>query len=81
MFSLNGPLQNMCGPILCPRVKILTYLEEVNYVMLHNKYQGSRLCGFREEDFSGLPYIILYKTCDPGAGPFLTPGSLFEQTW
>ena len=31
--------------------------------LLHNKYQGSRLCGFRE-DFSCLPYMILYKTCD-----------------
>ena len=28
---------------------------------------------------SCLPYIILYKTCDPGARPFFTPGSLFEK--
>ena len=28
-----------------------------------------------------LPYIILYKTCDLGAGPFLTPGSLFEKNF
>ena len=48
-------------------------------MMLHNKYKGSRLCGFREEDYFCLPYIILYKTCDPGAGPFLTRGALFEQ--
>ena len=25
--------------------------------------------------------IIQYKTCDPGAGPFLTPVALFEQIW
>ena len=31
--------------------------------------------------FSCVPYIVLYKTCDPGAGPFLTPVALFEQTW
>ena len=34
-----------------------------------------------EKFFSCHPYIILYKTCDPGAGPFLTPVALFEQTW
>ena len=31
--------------------------------------------------FSCFPYMIQYKTCDPGAGQFLTPGALFEQTW
>ena len=30
---------------------------------------------------SCLPYIILYNTCDPWAVSFLTPGSLFVQTW
>ena len=24
--------------------------------------------------FSCFPYISLYKTCDPGAGPILAPG-------
>ena len=50
-------------------------------MMLHYKYQGSRLRDFIEEDFFLFPYIILYKTSDPGAGPFLTPVALFEQTW
>ena len=104
---------------------------------LHTKYQGSRPCGFRQEDVSRFPYInlsktfdpcgqaifsrrgiikkklgrgllgyvtypntkalglvvsdkkifscfhyrSLCKTCDPGMGPFLTPGAYFEPTW
>ena len=43
-------------------------------MMLHTKYQGSRPCGVRQEDFFRFTYISLYKTYDPGAGPFLTPG-------
>ena len=44
-------------------------------MMLHTKYQGSRPCGFRQEDFFHVaPYKSLCKTCDPGVGPFLAPG-------
>ena len=32
--------------------------------MLHTKYQGSRPCGFRQEDFQVFPYISLCKTCN-----------------
>ena len=40
-----------------------------------HKYQGSRHCGFRQEDFFHVsPYISLCKTYDHGAGPFLAPG-------
>ena len=38
-------------------------------------YQGSRPCGFRDEDFSCFHYISLCKTCDPLTGPFLAPGA------
>ena len=34
-------------------------------MMLHTKYQGSRPCGFREEDFSYFPNILLCRTCKP----------------
>ena len=34
-------------------------------MMLHTKYQGSRPCGFSQEDFSHFPYISLCKTIDP----------------
>ena len=34
-------------------------------MMLHNKYQGSLSCGFRQDIFSCFPYINLYITCDP----------------
>ena len=35
-------------------------------MMLHTKYQGSRPCGFRQEDFFYVsPYISLCKACDP----------------
>ena len=40
-------------------------------MMLYTKYQGSRPCGFRQEDFSRFPYISLCKICDPGGGPKL----------
>ena len=49
--------------------------------MLHTKYQGSRPCSFRQEYFFMFPYISLCKTYDPGMGPFLAPGALFEQAW
>ena len=52
--------------------------------MLHTKYQGSRPCGFRQEDFFiFLPIykVSLCKTRDPGMGPFLAQGTEFEQTW
>ena len=32
-----------------------------------------------EKIFSCLPYIILYKICDPAAGPFLTPGHYLNK--
>ena len=51
-------------------------------MMLHTKYQDSRHCGFRQEDFFHVsPYVSFVKNVTPGAGPFLTPGALFEQTW
>ena len=47
-------------------------------MMLHTKYQGSRPCGFRQEDFFHVsPYIIYVKHVTPGAGSFLAPGALF----
>ena len=49
---------------------------------VHTKYQGSRPCGFRQEDFLMFSLYEAYvKHVTPGAGPFLTPGALFEQTW
>ena len=43
--------------------------------MLQTKYQGSRPCDFRQEDFSHFPYISLFKQFDPQArGHFLPKG-------
>ena len=39
-------------------------------MMLHTKYQGSRPCGYRQEDFHCFPYLSLCKTCDPRGGSF-----------
>ena len=45
-------------------------------MMLHTKYQDSRPCGFRQEDFFIFPYISLCKKCDPpGAGAYLAQGN------
>ena len=48
---------------------------------IHIKYQGSRSCGFREEDFIIFPFITLCRTCDPQGGTIFGPGAKFEQTW
>ena len=49
-------------------------------MMLHTKYQGSRLCGFRQEDFSMfLPIKVYVKQMTPGAGSFLAPGHNFYK--
>ena len=34
-------------------------------MMLHTKYQGSRPCGFRQENVFMFTYISLCKICDP----------------
>ena len=34
-------------------------------MMPYTKYQDSRSCGFRHEDFSRFPYISLCKTFEP----------------
>ena len=39
-------------------------------MMLHTKYQDSRPCGLRREDFFKCPYI----SYDPRAGPFFAQG-------
>ena len=47
------------GAIFGPRDIIWTNLEKVQQVMLHNKYKGSRTCGFRQEDlFNVFPYLF-----------------------
>ena len=56
--------------------------------MHHTKYQGSRPCGFRREDFFVFPnekYVTPgaghfwpqahKQQCDPRGGPFLAPGA------
>ena len=44
-------------------------------MILQTRYQGSRPCGFRQEDFFMLLAILAYvKHVTPGAGPFLAPG-------
>ena len=49
-------------------------------MMLHTKYQGSRPCGFRREDFfMFLPILVYDKHVTPGAGSFLAPGDKFKQ--
>ena len=46
---------------------------EVNKTMLHTIYQGSRPCGFRQEEFFHVFPILAYvKHMTPGAGSFFT---------
>ena len=48
-------------------------------MMLYTKYQGSRPCGFRKEDFSCFPYIRLSKICDPGRAHFWPQGHILNN--
>ena len=44
-------------------------------MMLHTKYQGSRPCGFRQEDFFMFPPILVYvKHMTPGRSHFWPQG-------
>ena len=61
------------GAILGPGVMVLTNLVESHMVMLHTKYQSSRLCGFRE-DFLRFSYISLCKTDMPRGWDHSWPG-------
>ena len=53
----------------------LINLAEVHKVMLHIKYQGSKPCGFRQEEFFMYSYLAYVNHVTPGAGPFLAPGA------
>ena len=59
------------GPFLTPQA-----LVEVHLVMLNTKYQGSRLCGFRQENyFHSFPKNIYVKQLTPRTGAFFfAPG-------
>ena len=51
-------------------------------MMLHTKYQGSRICGFRQEDFFHIsPNKSLCQTFDPRGRTILAQRLYFEQTW
>ena len=44
--------------------------------MLHTKYQDSRPCGLRQEDFFMFLHILVYvKHVTLGRGHFLAPGA------
>ena len=74
-ISLCKACDHRGGVIFQPRGLILTNLVVVYQIMLHTKYQCSRPCGFRQEDFfMFLPYKSNVKPVTPGAGPFLIPG-------
>ena len=42
-------------------------------MLLSTKYQGSRPCGFRQEDVFMFPYISLYIKCDPSGQAHFWP--------
>ena len=51
-------------------------MVEVHWLMLHTKYQGSRPCGFRQEDF------LFYHVCSnyaPGSKNGSAPGVTFYK--
>ena len=69
-FQTRSPNVSLCktldprgGAIFGHRGIILTNLVEVHQVMLHIKYQGSRLSGFRQEDFLMFSSRNLFLAC------------------
>ena len=49
-------------------------------MILHTKYQGSRPCGFRQEDFfMVLPIYASVKYVTPGAGQFWPQGHTLNK--
>ena len=49
-------------------------------MMLHTKYQGSRPCGFRQEDFfMFLPILVYVKHVTPGRGHFWPQGHTLNK--
>ena len=53
---------------------IWTNLVEVHQMMLHTKYQGSRPCGFRQEDFLMFLPIKAYVNPVTPREAILAPG-------
>jgi hypothetical protein len=49
--------------------------------MFHALYLNSSYLGFFKKDFEVFALYIEGKSMSDGAGPILTPGLLFEQTW
>ena len=58
------------GAIFDPRGMIGRIYKKDYYTLLHTKYEGSRPCGFGEEDFF---YVLPHHA--PRAGPVWTPGA------
>ena len=83
MFSIYKPILNMFPVGLAQFWPHGLNLNKFGRCPLNDatyRYQDSRPCGVRQEDFFMFSlYKLRCKTC--GAGPYLTPGVLFEQTW
>ena len=77
-------LSNACDPwgvaFFGPRGLISTNLVEVNQMMLHTKYQGTRPCGLRQEDFfMFLPIKAYVKPVTPRRDHFWPQGYNFNK--
>ena len=57
-----------------------TYVEDL-YMLPYTKYESSRLCGFREEDFKKFSYIFQCKTFDPWGGAIVDPRGILSTTY
>ena len=73
---LSNSMLNRGGAIFGPGVIIFTNLVEDHKVMLHTKYERSRLCGFREEDFIRFSYE---KCISPWVCPFWSRGHTLNK--
>ena len=58
------------GAIFDPRGTVGRIYIEDHYTLLHTKYESFGPCGFGEEDF-----FFMFFLMTPGAGPVWTPGA------
>ena len=79
---LCSTLWPRCGVSFNSKGIIWMRLIKVHKDMLNTKYQSSKPCSFREEEFwSWFSLFLCSNLWPPRAGPVLTPWASYKRTW
>ena len=69
------------GSCMDPRGMVGRIYKKDHYTLLHTKYGSSGLCGFGEEDFFYVCFIVsLWELMTPGPGHFLPQAGFIKRT-